>query len=366
MTIQNSFRIRVPGKLFLLGEYAILEPGSQALLLAVDRYLSADFLAAAEWQLQSNLEPDHIFTYLPESAQWQGPEAKKLPFAQAALEIAVQYLQALELPLLPQKIVLRSELQEGSLKLGLGSSAAVTVAIVAGILVAHGFSLEDHATRVKLFKLGILAHGAVQGGGSGADLAAAIFGSVTCYRRFDPRWLQAMQIPLLRLIDTDWALLGLEKLNWPQDWAFAVGWTGVPAATVDYLAEFTYVKNHAEELFQRFLFSANAATATAREALIHQNREALIQSLSQYRRLIQELEAEFIEPIETPALKALCQAAESLGLGAKSSGAGGGDCGVAVGDPAAISELENCWKASAIQPLRLSLDFQGVKQVPLA
>ncbi|MBT9547848.1 MAG: phosphomevalonate kinase [Candidatus Sericytochromatia bacterium] len=365
----KSLKLRVPGKLFLLGEYAILEPGSQALLLSFQRYLQAEIAPAEQFWLQTDLLPGAVngFGYEQGQIVWQTPEARpseKLNFVGEALQWAFAYLESLERRPRPFRLQLHSDLHSSGAKLGLGSSAAVTVAVLAAVLAFHGEAFESHEARLKLFKLATLAHSGSQrgsqGGGSGADLAAVIFGSVTCYRRYDASWLKPGSVSLNKLLEVNWPLLGIEKLPWPADLGLKVGWTGLPAATLDFLEEISYLKEKDPEGWMRFLFSANAATAAARSALIEGQNAPLLQAVGQYRHLLQELQMEFLSPIETPALVALSDSAEALGLAAKSSGAGGGDCGLALGDPALVDSVSERWRSQGVEPLELALDFQGL------
>lgn len=60
--------------------------------------------------------------------------------------------------------------------------------------------------------------------------------------------------------------------------------------------------------------------------------------------------------IFTPQLERLCAIADSIGVVAKPSGAGGGDCGVAVLDADAggvADALNERWPRAGIQPLHL-------------
>ncbi|KFN93532.1 phosphomevalonate kinase [Tetragenococcus muriaticus PMC-11-5] len=58
--------------------------------------------------------------------------------------------------------------------------------------------------------------------------------------------------------------------------------------------------------------------------------------------------------IETPALKQLCDLAENCGGAAKSSGAGGGDCGIVIADQkTGILPLMSKWEKANIIPLPL-------------
>lgn len=369
----KSLKLRVPGKLFLLGEYAILEPGSQALLLSFQRYLEAEIAPAETFSLQTDLLPEAVIGFAYEQGQilWQRPAdqpLEKLHFVGEALQWAFAYLGCLGQTPKPFQLHLQSDLHSRGAKLGLGSSAAVTVAVLAAVLAFHGEAFESPEQRLKLFKLATLAHGGsqegsrkgAQGGGSGADLAAVIFGSVTCYRRYDASWLKPGALPLNKLLEVNWPLLGIEKLPWPSDLGLKVGWTGHPAATLGFLEEISYLKEKDPEGWMRFLFSANAATSAARSALAEGQISPLLQAVGQYRHLLQELQTDFLSPIETPALVALCDSAEALGLAAKSSGAGGGDCGLALGDPGLVNTVSERWRSQGVEPLELALDFQGL------
>ena len=60
--------------------------------------------------------------------------------------------------------------------------------------------------------------------------------------------------------------------------------------------------------------------------------------------------------IETPLLKTLIETASDLGGAAKTSGAGGGDCGIALlTDTNQVSTLINRWQAAGIEPLAFNV-----------
>ena len=75
---------QAPGKLYLAGEYAVVNPGNPALLMAVNRYVEARVSSSERW--------------LVTSAQFSGSQVvvggyvpDNLSFASAALEIARNY-----------------------------------------------------------------------------------------------------------------------------------------------------------------------------------------------------------------------------------------------------------------------------------
>jgi phosphomevalonate kinase len=348
-------QISVPGKLMLCGEYAVLEPGSLALVAAIDRYLNITFAPAPQWALTSTHWGTQPLTFEQQWSQDPGP------FIRSAFTLGLAYLEADGTTVPPQALVVTSEL-DGPPKYGLGSSAAVTVAILGVLFTAQGLDIADVSVRERLFRLALVAHRSAQGSGSGADVAAAISGGLCAYTSLDGAWLDSARVPLPTLInEMKWPYLACQSLPWPQDWALAVGWTGSPASTAEFVAEFERIKTLDEERFFNFLFASNAAASAARYALSESDLSAFQQALIQARHLLQEMSQPFLDPIETPLLAQLAELALAYGFAAKLSGAGGGDCGIAVGSPAQRVALETAWQAAGILPLPLQLAPHGVK-----
>jgi len=77
---------------------------------------------------------------------------------------------------------------------------------------------------------------------------------------------------------------------------------------------------------------------------------------SKYRDLLADL-ADFSDVhIETELLTKLCDIAEKLGGSAKTSGAGGGDCGIVLSDKSLdVAELKKEWQKVGITPLTLKI-----------
>jgi phosphomevalonate kinase len=136
-------RARAPGKLVLSGAYSVLW-GAPALVCAVSRYAVADTERA----------PEHVGAELGRAI-----ELGYLPFAPYV------DVSALRAP--------RAD-GVGTRKLGLGSSAA----LLAAALAAFEASPLDDARRMALFDRARRVHREAQGGGSGVDVAAAVFGGV--------------------------------------------------------------------------------------------------------------------------------------------------------------------------------------------
>jgi phosphomevalonate kinase len=378
----SLLRVQVPGKLLLAGEYAILAPGALALVLAVDRYFYATLEARDESSEDASASallgvpldvplvvvsaqyPGVVFA--PPSLhdlQWQSaPEP--LRFAAAACQWVLHYLKdsgAVE-AMAGLRLRLDAQLQIETVKLGLGSSAACCVAVVSALL--H-YALPDtpfESLRPVIFKLAYLAHYAVQGSGSGADIAGCVYGSVISYQRPD---LDRLPFEMLERMSPehmpDWPLLGLTQIPWPQDWRLQFGWTAQAADSKTLITDFKAWQAEAPEATQDFLFQMQMAVMALQETLKAQDLPAFGRQLKAQRRLLAQLNEVMVYAPETTALQALADAAESLGGAGKFSGAGGGDCGLAWVPQAAERALKNQWQADGIIPLDLNLDTQGVR-----
>ena len=169
-----------PGKVVLWGEYAVLE-GAPAAVLAVNRYArctvkparqaSGGLAKTAEtgtWRFSARGFPAPIaeFDRLPRTRPTEA--AAMLPWH------VLQATPHAELP--PAHVDMHTEafFQAGS-KLGLGSSAALCVALQAAFAALAGRQPDIDLARA--------AHRAAQGGrGSGIDVAASFFGGCLRYQ----------------------------------------------------------------------------------------------------------------------------------------------------------------------------------------
>ena len=355
---KQAFKIRVPGKLLLAGEYAILSPGALALVLAVNRYFYAEAtpsvggdvvfrLSSAQFAEQV-LQANTLDGITPQAA----PEA--LRFAAAAWQTTVHYLQLQGFAPAGEGLHLHldSQLQVGSLKLGLGSSAACCVAVVTALCHWAWPEQDLDTLRPVIFKLAYLAHYGAQGSGSGADVAGCVYGSAVAYHRPD----------LSRVADpyqAEWPMLGLKKVTWP-DWPLLFGWTQRSADSKTFIADFQAWQAEAPDTAEAFLFQMQMATLALQNTLEQQDQKGFVSQLKAQRRLLQGLNTVLISPPETPALKALADVAEALGGAGKFSGAGGGDCGLAWVPRAYAPIVRQHWQVQGIKPLDLGLNFDGV------
>lgn len=112
--------------------------------------------------------------------------------------------------------------------------------------------------------------------------------------------------------------------------ALEVGWTGTPASTTELVSGLHRRAWRGTPPHRRFVAASADLVRAAADALEHGDRPALLDSVRRARRELARLDEEAGLGVFTPALTALCDAAEAVGGAAKPSGAGGGDCGIAL------------------------------------
>jgi phosphomevalonate kinase len=274
--------VSAPGKLFLIGEYAVLH-GHPAVLAAVDRRVTGRFVpgAAPATPLVSKVV-EAVRGYLVDDGGTPPDGAPELD---------------------------SSALSSVTGKLGLGSSAAVAAAGVGAMLEAAGCDIQY--TRDLAFALADGAHRAAQGGlGSGADVAAAVYGGVVYYKR--------------RESGAD-----VYPIELPGDLELVAFSTGTPSSTVDLVrAAESYFDEDRARRDQR-LAALGALANDFVAACANDDARAVVDVGARANARLAAFGSEIGQPIVTPALAAAAKLAEELGGAAKPSGAGGGDVGVA-------------------------------------
>ena len=287
---------RAPGKLVVLGEYAVLN-GAPAMVLAVDRYCRAAIGPSpdARCHLTSRTGEERVISFEPGAGS-----------GFAVVDAVVRSRP----PVRPWSGVLDSgELFAGRVKLGLGSSAAALTAWAGAWSAFAGRGKAPEAAA-----LGVLVdlHRAMQGGaGSGADVAASLLGGVIRFQ------LDARGAPRARTV------------RLPEGVGFAGVFPGSAAATPDYLARYRAWRAQAPGE-AAVLHSVLAETAERGiGAAGADDAQGFLNAVAEYGRHLQRLGARIGVDVVTPAHRGVMRQAKRLGIAYKVSGAGGGDLGLA-------------------------------------
>jgi len=348
--------VYAPGKLILAGEWAILEPHNKGIVMAIAGGITARIAPAAHYRFTSptiNLY-DALGTFTNQHLTLT-PSISAAHFIHRAAEITLQYLTSLGIPLHPFSLVLDSPSYPhfSSQKIGFGSSASCVVAVVRAILAHHEHHAHNH---LLIFKLAYLAHYKEQQHmGSGMDIAAATWGQTLIYQRPDPVWLTSQistEQSLDTLINQPWPLLYVEPFTLPANLHIIAGFVGTSAHTPTLITHVnTFKRNN-----PTYYLSLCQENAVSVEQLIkgiqHNNYAEIHHAITHQRETLKKLSDACSGVLEIPALTHLIELATTYGAAAKFSGAGGGDCGIAVSNDLAITDaLSHAWYHAHISPV---------------
>mgnify|MGYP002344036326 FL=1 len=351
---------KAPGKLYIAGEYAVVENGYPAILVALDQFVTCSIEESAA-------EVGKIISrqYHNNALQWHRlgeqmvVDNRDNPFSYilSAIKVIEEYARSFARELRIFDLHIDSQLDSDSgKKYGLGSSAAVTVATVKALCRFYNLPV----TKDEIFKLAAIAHFEVQGNGSLGDVAASVYGGWIAYHSFDRQWLaqQRKYLDLRTLVDLPWPDLKIESLKAPSNLQLLIGWTGKPASTSQLVDKISLFKARQQKEYRQFLEDSKHCIQRMVDGFHNADLESIKNEIRYNRELLKQLGTNSGVHIETPVLNKLCEIAEDFGGAAKTSGAGGGDCGiVAIDRDSNFKLVLKKWAANKIEQLHLSVHF---------
>ena len=321
--------VKTCGKLYWAGEYAILEPGQLALIKAIPIYMTAEIKASNDYRLYSDM-----FSYSVDLR----PDSSYI-LIQETVALVEEYLTAQGADLRPFSIDIRGKMEREEKKFGLGSSGSVVVLVIKAMLAFY----ERLADRELLFKLAsavLLKRG---DNGSMGDIACIVSEDLVLYQSFDrekvAQWLDKEDLPTVLARDWGFSITSVEPV---LTFDFLVGWTKEVAVSSH------MVKQIKDNMNSSFLQASKETVANLVKALQTGHEEKMIEQLEQASLLLEDLSSD----IYTPSLRQLKNASQDLKAVAKSSGAGGGDCGIAISfDQDSTTLLKKRWADLGIELL---------------
>lgn len=390
-----------PGKLYIAGEYAVVD-GSAAIVAAVNRYVTV------------KVDDENLPTLSPESRKYYGVIVsekenykpifwtrasngsieilgdEKYAYVLAAMRVIDSYASECFAPNMDRKsynLHISSELDDAKSgrKYGLGSSAAITVATVRALCKWYGLK-PDVPT---ICKLSLIASSMVKKSGSGGDVAASSCGGWILYRAYDREWLES-ELGLIKSGESDfskllrkkWPRLEFKRINVSKTLKLLVGWTGSPASSAQLVSSVESSVESSAEGGVESSVEGSASSEIARPFTYQDfcnQSEVCVQKLAQLlekssikeselnnisacfaqnRELLQKLSALTGTIIETPKLTRLIEDAIFAGIPAKTSGAGGGDCAIAlttIYEKNRIESMKSAWENHGIMPLNIEV-----------
>ncbi|MCE5293217.1 MAG: hypothetical protein LLF94_01210 [Chlamydiales bacterium] len=282
---KRSCKCSAPGSLMLMGEHAVLH-NKHALSCAVDKRITVHVVARNDELLVINsklgryqsdikaIQEDPRFTFVLKSLSLYLHDTKNL---EKGLEITIE--------------------SEFSHEVGLGSSASVTIATL-GALYGQTLSKET------LFEKSVHVIRAVQTVGSGADVAASIYGGIVSY-----------------------TILPLEIEPITTDIPLTLVYSGSKMKTADVIKIVQSSQAAHPKVFQAIFSTMNVTVLEAVQALKNNNLQALGKLFNIHQGL-----QDALGTCNLPLAEIVYKLRADPNIyGSKISGSGLGDCVIALG-----------------------------------
>jgi ERG8-type phosphomevalonate kinase len=338
--------VTAPGKVLLLGGYAVLE-GHQALSIALldEKGMGATAsasgsdahrLVSREFSIDRRIDPRSLLRDIAGAGKAEA-------IAVSAYCVALSYLKETGRALKPVTVELENSPIFGGKedKSGLGSSAAATVALVGALMESAGMDIEKE--RETMHRLSQISHAIATGkSGSGFDIATSAYGSIL-YRRFSAGCIdidlgrldeEGFGREVARVAAKSWPGLEIKprKLDGFDMAAFNI--RGAKTSTISAVRAMRRLTEYTPEIYSIQIGKQAAAEAMVLEGLGKKD-EAMVREGMHKAREAQRKMSEWIgrvgmlyfDPIEPKQLTALIERAEELDgvVAGRCPGSGGYD-----------------------------------------
>lgn len=315
-------KISAPGKLMLFGEHAIIH-GKPCIVTSVNHRMSVLLEKRGDDKIILNAPDVNFKNYIILIDDLNKSHPKEAKFVLTAV---LNFFDKYEIK---SGLEIKTK-SEFSSKFGLGSSSAVTVSTIKGLAELLGIKIGNE----ELFDLSYKTILDIQEVGSGFDVAAAIYGG-TLFFHSAKKIIKPLKIKELPII---------------------VGYTGVKADTPT-LVKMVYRKLLAEpekinEIFNRI----EKIVDLAKVEMENSNWEKVGELMNLNQDLLRDL------GVSSKELENLIRASLNSGAhGAKLSGAGGGDCMLAVVNKKNRSAIKRAIEKAGGEIINIKFQNEGVK-----
>ena len=343
-----------PGKLVLIGEYAVLF-GAPAVVIAVNRRARVELVSSAggRWSFTAPglaAEPADLELGANGDLSWLGDTAtarRHFGLVERLLNGLTEagIIEPRALPP-PQATLDTRAFFHGSgddrKKLGLGSSAALTVALASALLEWAG---EESPPDPVWLRALVDLHRGMQGGlGSGIDVAASLLGGVVRYQ--------------LKGLGSEPTAAALPL---PEDLHMLCIWTGRPASTGDLLARLEASRKEDPQAVEQALGRLSEVSVEGVGALEGGRSVDFLDAVDVFWDALENLGCEVGLPILSDEHRRLHRLARECETRYKPSGAGGGDFGLAFAtDPGLTALMAARATADGFNVLDLQVDPVGL------
>lgn len=353
-----KIRTTAPGKIILLGEYAVLE-GAPALVMAVNRFaeVTLEVISSDQCKVSAPAVGIKNLSFKIDSGgkvifekSISSTLLKKLSFFMAALE-AILSSSKCKPNSLPSFIITLDTSQfftTENQKLGLGSSAALTVALFSALSNFRDKSVIIGENHDDLLKTSLMIHRLAQGDiGSGIDVAASLLGGMFKYQVTDKNF---ESLPVY------------EKLTIPEDLHILFIWTEESASTTQFVRRVNELKMDNPHVYETIIWRMKQVCIAGIEAFMQNNPIKFMKSVELYYDEMKALGEESGAPIVSKIHRQIHDIVLENNSAYKPSGAGGGDIGTAFCNSGSVKEkIANELIRNGFKIIDLKLVSNGVQ-----
>lgn len=300
--------VKTGGKLYIAGEYSVLTPDQSAIIKNIDIFMQAEIKFSEKYSIYSDMY-DYSVTLEEDDENYS--------LITETVKTVNEYLQLKGVDIQPFDMKITGKMEKNGKKYGIGSSGSVTVLTVKAMSKLYNYEISSE----ELFKLSsyvLLKRG---DNGSMGDIACISYENLVMYTSFDRNLIKEKMknSSLSEIMNLEWGNK-IEKIYCPEKYEFLVGWTGIPSISGKMIVE---VKNL---INKEFLEKSEEIVRNLKNGIEQGNKKIISENVEENSKLLKMLH----EKIYSRKLLELVESAEGLDICAKSSGAGGGDCGIAI------------------------------------
>jgi mevalonate kinase len=300
-----KIKVSAPGKLMIFGEHAVV-------------YNRPCIVTAVSSRIHVEIRKQE------EGLTIDAPQVKDLRFVNETVDFFKKKFH------LNFGLAIKTE-SDFSSRYGFGSSSAVTIALLYGLAKITDINLSKE----EIFRLGYEINLRVQGVGSGFDIAAATIGG-TLYFVTGGKVIQPIKLTQLPLV---------------------VGYSGVKADTPTIVRQLKEKIDKDKNYYEKIFDQIQQIVEKGKIALENNDLKEAGNLMNENHQLLKKL------GVSTEKLDQMCQAATKSGAyGAKLSGAGGGDCMIALVESKNRLSVEKAIESVGGQVIRVNTNALGVSE----
>lgn len=321
--MKKTIKVSAPGKLMLFGEHAVVY-GRPCIVTAVDHRMRVSIELLSGEKIEINAPDVGVKNYVGDILDLRKANLPKgVRFVGTAINNFFKTYDVTS----GLRVKTKSDF---SSEFGFGSSSAVTVGVIKALSELFGKKL----TNEQIFKLSYKTILDVQGVGSGFDLAAAIWGGTTYFvtggKKIVP--LNIKELPLI------------------------VGYTGIKADTPTLVRQVARIYKDQKRLVEMVFDTIANLVEEVKRALRKSDLKRLGKLMDINQGLLDVLGVNSVE-----LSNLIFTVRENGALGAKLSGAGGGDCMIALSSRGLKRKVETSIEKAGGTILRVKMNAEGIK-----